>query len=158
AGFGILLFIAQYLQLVLGLPPLAAGLWMLPSSAGFILGPVLAPVLARRIRPAVVMAAGLALAGAGLGLFTQLRSSAGLAILGTGSVGFSLARAQWTPWQPTWPSGPRHRSGPARRRRYRRPAPSSAGRWASRSSVSSAPASTAASPAAAPPAGIPPHV
>src|SRR5262249_4413749 len=92
-GFGILLFIAQYLQLVLGLTPLAAGLWMLPSSAGFILGSVLAPVLARRIRPAFGMSLGLALAGAGLGLVTQLGSAAGLAILVTGSVVFSLALA-----------------------------------------------------------------
>jgi hypothetical protein len=38
AGFGALLFIAQYLQLVLGLSPLAAGLWMLPASAGTVLG------------------------------------------------------------------------------------------------------------------------
>jgi DHA2 family multidrug resistance protein-like MFS transporter len=37
-GFGALLFTAQYLQLVLGLSPLEAGLWSLPSSAGFILG------------------------------------------------------------------------------------------------------------------------
>jgi MFS transporter, DHA2 family, multidrug resistance protein len=92
-GFGILLFIAQYLQLVLGLSPLAAGLWMLPSSAGFILGSMLTPVLARRIRPAFVMAAGLALGAAGLGLFTQLDSANGLGILVTGSVVFSLALA-----------------------------------------------------------------
>jgi DHA2 family multidrug resistance protein-like MFS transporter len=92
-GFGTLLFIAQYLQLVLGLSPLAAGLWMLPSSAGFILGSMLTPVLARRIRPAFVMAAGLALAAAGLGLFTQLGSATGLGILVTGSVVFSLALA-----------------------------------------------------------------
>jgi DHA2 family multidrug resistance protein-like MFS transporter len=92
-GFGTLLFIAQYLQLVLGLSPLAAGLWMLPSSAGFILGSMLTPVLARRVRPAFVMAAGLALAAAGLGLFTQLGSTAGLGILVTGSVVFSLALA-----------------------------------------------------------------
>ena len=91
-GFGTLLFIAQYLQLVLGLSPLAAGLWMLPSSAGFIAGSMLTPVLARRVRPAFVMAAGLALAAAGLGLFTQL-GPAGLAILVTGSVLFSLALA-----------------------------------------------------------------
>jgi DHA2 family multidrug resistance protein-like MFS transporter len=38
AGFGVLLFIGQYLQLVLRLSPLAAGLWMLPSSAGVIAG------------------------------------------------------------------------------------------------------------------------
>ena len=31
---GIFLFIAQYLQLVLGLSPLVAGLWTLPSAAG----------------------------------------------------------------------------------------------------------------------------
>ncbi len=92
-GFGTLLFIVQYLQLVLGLSPLAAGLWMLPSSAGFILGSMLTPVLARRIRSAFVMAAGMALAAVGLGLFTQLGSASGLGILVTGSVVFSLALA-----------------------------------------------------------------
>jgi DHA2 family multidrug resistance protein-like MFS transporter len=92
-GFGTLLYIAQYLQLVLGLSPLAAGLWMLPSSAGFILGSMLTPVLARWIGPAFVMAAGLALAAAGLGLFTRLGSAAGLGVLVTGSAVFSLALA-----------------------------------------------------------------
>jgi MFS transporter, DHA2 family, multidrug resistance protein len=92
-GFGTLLFIAQYLQLVLGLSPLAAGLWMLPSSAGYILGSMLTPVLARRVRPAIVMAAGLTMAAAGLGLFTQLGSTTGLATLVAGSVVFSLALA-----------------------------------------------------------------
>ncbi len=92
-GFGALLFIAQYLQLALGLSPLAAGLWMLPSSAGFILGAMLTPVLVRRFRPAFVIAAGMALAAAGLGVFTQLDNAAGLAVLVTGSVVFSLALA-----------------------------------------------------------------
>ena len=92
-GFGALLFIAQYLQLVLGLSPLAAGLWMLPSSGGFILGSLLTPVLVRRVRPAFVMAAGMVLAAVGLGLFTQLDGAAGLAVLVTGSVVFSLALA-----------------------------------------------------------------
>ena len=69
-GFGTLLFITQYLQLVLGLSPLAAGLWMLPSSAGFVAGSLLTPALAWRFRPAVVMAASLTLAAVGLGLFT----------------------------------------------------------------------------------------
>ena len=92
-GFGTLLFIAQYLQLVLGLSPLAAGLWMLPSSAGTVLGSMLTPVLARRVRPAFVMAAGMTLAAVGLGLFTQLHSATGLGVLVTGSVVFSLALA-----------------------------------------------------------------
>jgi MFS transporter, DHA2 family, multidrug resistance protein len=91
-GFGALLFIAQYLQLVLGMSPLAAGLWMLPSSAGSVLGSMLTPVLARRVRPGYVMAAGLVLAAAGLGLFTRL-GPAGLGLLVTGSVVFSLALA-----------------------------------------------------------------
>src|SRR5574341_36988 len=34
--FGASLFIAQYLQLVLGLSPLQAGLWMLPEGVGFV--------------------------------------------------------------------------------------------------------------------------
>jgi MFS transporter, DHA2 family, multidrug resistance protein len=92
-GFGALLFIAQYLQLVLGLSPLQAGLWMLPSSAGFILGSLLTPVLTRRARPVVVMAGGLALAAAGFLLLTRLDSATGLAVLVTGSVVFSLALA-----------------------------------------------------------------
>jgi len=92
-GFGTLLFISQYLQLVLGLSPLAAGLWMLPASAGFILGSLLSPVLARRVRPAFVMAVGLALAAAGLGLFTQLGSVAGLGILVTGATVSQFALA-----------------------------------------------------------------
>jgi MFS transporter, DHA2 family, multidrug resistance protein len=92
AGFGALLFIAQDLQLVLGLSPLAAGLWMLPASAGSVLGATLTPVLTRRVRPAFVMAAGLTLAAAGFGLFTLL-SPAGLAILVAGSVVFSLGLA-----------------------------------------------------------------
>jgi DHA2 family multidrug resistance protein-like MFS transporter len=94
-GFGALLFVAQYLQLVLGLSPLAAGLWMLPSSGGFIAGSMLTPLLARRVRPAFVMASGLASAALGFGLLTQLGTgrAAGLAVLVTGSVVFSLALA-----------------------------------------------------------------
>src|SRR6185503_10380197 len=72
--------------------PLAAGLWMLPSSAGFVAGSMLTPVLARRFRPAVVVAASLTLAAVGLGLFT-LVGPAGFAILVTGSVVLSLGRS-----------------------------------------------------------------
>src|SRR6202041_910441 len=94
-GFGVLLFTSQYLQLVLGLSPLAAGLWILPSSAGFIAGSLLTPVLARRARPAVVMASGLALAAAGFALLTQLGTGRGdgLTLLVAGSVVFSVALA-----------------------------------------------------------------
>jgi len=92
-GFGALLFTAQYLQLVLGLSPLEAGLWSLPSSAGFVLGSMATPLLVRRAAPVAVMAAGLALAAVGFGLLTQLASSSGLPLLVTGSVIFSLGLA-----------------------------------------------------------------
>jgi DHA2 family multidrug resistance protein-like MFS transporter len=92
-GFGTLLFIAQYLQLVLGLSPLRAGLWMLPSSAAFIVGSMLAPLLARRARPAVAIVAGLALSAVGFGLLTQIDGAAGLAVLVASSVVFSLGLA-----------------------------------------------------------------
>ena len=92
-GFGALLFTAQYLQLVLGLSPLQAGLWSLPASAGFVVGSILTPLLARRAPPAAVMAAGLTLAAVGFGLLTQLDSSGGLPLLVAGSVIFSFGLA-----------------------------------------------------------------
>ena len=57
---GYFLFVAQYLQLVLGLSPLAAGLWSVPSAIGFIVGSNLAPRIVRTVRPAYLMAASLA--------------------------------------------------------------------------------------------------
>jgi MFS transporter, DHA2 family, multidrug resistance protein len=92
-SFGAFLFIAQYLQLVLGLSPLQAGLWTLPQSGGFILGSLLAPVIVRRVRPAFVMAAGLTLAAAGCGVLTQVGDISGLTVLVTGSAILSLGLA-----------------------------------------------------------------
>ncbi|MBC8161892.1 MAG: MFS transporter [Roseiflexaceae bacterium] len=70
-SFGAFLFIAQYLQLVLGLSPVQAGLWSVPGAVASIVGSNLAPILVRRIRPAFVMAGGLALAAIGFALLTQ---------------------------------------------------------------------------------------
>jgi MFS transporter, DHA2 family, multidrug resistance protein len=86
-------FIAQYLQLVLGLSPLEAGLWTLPSAGGLIAGSLLAPLVARRFRPAYVMAAGLVLSAVGFGMVAQIGAGSGLAILVAGSVIFSLGIA-----------------------------------------------------------------
>jgi DHA2 family multidrug resistance protein-like MFS transporter len=88
---GYFLFVAQYLQLVLGLTPLQAGLWSLPSSLGFIVGSNLAPRFVHRVRPAVVLSAALALAAVALGLLTQVAGSTGLAIVVPASVVISLA-------------------------------------------------------------------
>src|SRR5215216_5343741 len=56
---GIELFVAQYLQLVLGKGPFEAGLLTLPSAVGLVIGATLAPLAARRVRPGLVVAAGL---------------------------------------------------------------------------------------------------
>jgi DHA2 family multidrug resistance protein-like MFS transporter len=95
-NFGAFLFIAQYLQLVLGLSPLQAGLWTLPYSGGFIIGSLLTPIMVRRVRPAFVMAGGFALAATGFGLLTQVGDASGLAVLVIGSVALSLGLAPAT--------------------------------------------------------------
>jgi MFS transporter, DHA2 family, multidrug resistance protein len=90
---GIFLFIAQYLQLVLGLSPLVAGLWTVPSSGGLIAGSMLAPLAVRRVRPAFVMAGGLALSAVGFGMLTQVDAGSGLAVIVIGSVVLALGVA-----------------------------------------------------------------
>jgi DHA2 family multidrug resistance protein-like MFS transporter len=93
AGFGTFLFIAQYLQLVLGLSPLEAGMWSVPGAIAFIIGSNLAPRIVRRIRPAFVVAGGLVLAAIGFGLVTQVGvNSLALVVVGNAlmSVGFGF--------------------------------------------------------------------
>jgi DHA2 family multidrug resistance protein-like MFS transporter len=92
-AFGAYIFIAQYLQLVLGLSPLRAGLATVPTMAAFVLGSMVVPALSRRFPPAHVMGAGLALAAVGFGVLTQVDRPSGLAVLITGSVIYSLGLA-----------------------------------------------------------------
>ncbi len=65
AAFAVFMLVAQYLQLVLGLSPLAAGLWSAPSALAFIVGSMYTPTLAARVKPATLMAAGFVVAGIG---------------------------------------------------------------------------------------------
>ncbi len=83
---GYFLFVAQYLQLVLGLSPLRAGLWSLPSAGALVAGSILAPRILRRVRPAYVIGGGLGLAAVGLGVLTRVGGSADLATLVAASV------------------------------------------------------------------------
>ena len=64
---GIYFFVSQYLQLVLGLDPVKAGLLTMPGAAGSILSCSLAPVFVRRIRRDYLMAIGLTIMAAGVG-------------------------------------------------------------------------------------------
>jgi MFS transporter, DHA2 family, multidrug resistance protein len=91
--FGIDLFIAQYLQLVLGLSPLQAGLWTAPAAGGFIAGSMLAPLLVRYVRSAFVVAGGLVLAAAGLGLLARVDGDSPLALIVICSIVIALGVA-----------------------------------------------------------------
>ncbi|WP_432807418.1 MFS transporter [Rhodoligotrophos ferricapiens] len=87
--FGTFLFIAQYMQLVLGLSPLAAALWSLPSAATITAGSLLAPFVVQRFPPATVIASGMGLLAIGMALLTQL-SHGGLPVLIAGTVILSI--------------------------------------------------------------------
>jgi len=72
---GSFLLVSQYLQLVTGLSPLAAGLWLVPQALAMIGATMVAPLLARRIRPAYVMTAGQLICAVGFVLLARLDSA-----------------------------------------------------------------------------------
>lgn len=84
AIFGFFLIIAQYLQLVLGMGPLEAGLWTAPSGLAFVAGSLATPWLVRRVRPAYVITAGFVQAAVGFAVLTQIGGEQSLAVLMTG--------------------------------------------------------------------------
>jgi DHA2 family multidrug resistance protein-like MFS transporter len=91
---GYFLFIAQFLQLVLGLSPFEAGLWSLPSALGFVVGSQVTPRIAQRVGARSLIAGGLGLAAVGLVMLTQVgRQDGGLTILVMASVVISLGFA-----------------------------------------------------------------
>ncbi|MFC7723150.1 MFS transporter [Nonomuraea recticatena] len=81
---GVYLLFTQYLQLVEGLSPLQAGLWALPGAALLVVVSAASPVLARRIRPGYLIAAGLAVQVVGYLMLTQVDASGGLPLLVSG--------------------------------------------------------------------------
>jgi MFS transporter, DHA2 family, multidrug resistance protein len=91
--FAAFFFIYQYLQVVLDLSPLMAGVWTLPSFGGFIAGSMLAPTLVRHVRPAFIMAPGLVFGALGFLLLTQVGADGGLVVLVTAIVIASLGMA-----------------------------------------------------------------
>ena len=71
AIFGLFFVALQYLQQILGYSPLVSGLAVLPMVAAFALSPAAAH-LSERVGPGPVIAGGLALAAAGLGVLATL--------------------------------------------------------------------------------------
>ena len=91
--FGVSFFTAQYLQLVLGMSPLRAGLWSVPEGVAFVAASLLTPVVVRAVRPPFVVAGGFAIAAVGFTLITTVGVGSGLAVVVTGSVVYALGLA-----------------------------------------------------------------
>jgi DHA2 family multidrug resistance protein-like MFS transporter len=87
---GYFLYVAQYLQLVVGLSPLDAGLWSLPSALAFVAASQLSPRVLHRVRPAIVIATGLVIAALGLLVVTRIGVDEGLLAVVIGSVAISI--------------------------------------------------------------------
>ncbi|MGJ6967973.1 MFS transporter [Streptosporangium sp. G11] len=88
---GLFYFIAQYLQMVLGLRPFVAGLLTLPAAGTALVGSMLAAVVARWVRPGYIIGAGMMLAAGGFLVMSWIEVDserwlliAGLLLLGSG--------------------------------------------------------------------------
>ena len=88
-----MLFITQYLQLVEGLSPLQAGMWMLPAVTLMMVGLQLSPLIARRVRPAHLIAAGLLVAVGGFVALAMADAAGGHAAVVLGYVLFNIGGA-----------------------------------------------------------------
>ncbi len=85
---GTMLLVTQYLQLVAGLPPLVAGLWMGPPALAMLAAGIAAPLASRRIRPGYVIAGALGLSVIGYLMLTRLENEpSGIALV---TAAFSL--------------------------------------------------------------------
>jgi DHA2 family multidrug resistance protein-like MFS transporter len=79
----------QYLQLVRGLSPLAAGLWTLPWALAFVAGSMVTPLLRRRFSVATLMTAGLVVNAVGMAFLVTLHD-------GTSWVAFVAMTFVWS--------------------------------------------------------------
>ena len=78
---GLYLLVSQYLQLVVGLSPLHAGMALLPATIAGTLGTIAAPLLVKRIAVGYVMPAGMILSTAGMALIAMMNASSGIGLL-----------------------------------------------------------------------------
>lgn len=83
---GSMYLVTQFLQLVGGLSPAAAGLWMGPPALAMFFTAIGAPILARRVRPGIVMAVTLAISVIGYVLLGTADTEGRVAVV----VGFAF--------------------------------------------------------------------
>ncbi|MEU3270011.1 MFS transporter [Saccharomonospora sp. NPDC006951] len=89
---GLLFLVPQYLQLVLGLRPMTAAMWLLPTTVAGVAGSLAAARLARRFPVRWLIGIGLLVAAAGFATLIAIGVDGGLAVLVTGMalVGFGV--------------------------------------------------------------------
>ena len=87
---GAWLMIFQYLQGVLGLSPLKAGLVMLPPAILQVAASFAVPALSQRVRPAILAGAGLLVGAVGMAILSRVPGSGSIPLLLTGSVVMGL--------------------------------------------------------------------
>ncbi|OZM73205.1 MFS transporter [Amycolatopsis antarctica] len=81
AMLGFALLSSQYMQLVLGLGPLEAALWNLPTFLAMMVSTTLGALLSRVVRPGYVVGAGLALTATGFVMLSRLETGTGIGYL-----------------------------------------------------------------------------
>ncbi|WP_460443979.1 MFS transporter, partial [Amycolatopsis cihanbeyliensis] len=107
-------FLMQYLQLVLGFSPLAAGLWTIPAMVAGVIASLLVPSLAQRISPPRLIVTGMLLAVGGLGIIAGAGSSGvGLAMAGFILLNLSLNPTMVLTYDLIIGSAPAERAGTA---------------------------------------------
>jgi DHA2 family multidrug resistance protein-like MFS transporter len=91
-AFASFMFTAQYLQLVLGLSPLMAGLWSLPGALGFVACSFVAPAISQKLGPPRTIANGLTIVALSFLELTQVDTYCLPAIVGaTVAMSFGLS-------------------------------------------------------------------
>lgn len=93
AMMGVYIFITQFLQTVLGLTPLYAGLATAPWALAFVAGSLVAPMLARRLPEATIIVGGLAVAALAIGALTLVDHRYALWVLVAATIAMSLGLA-----------------------------------------------------------------
>jgi DHA2 family multidrug resistance protein-like MFS transporter len=84
--YGNQLLTGQYLQAVLGMTPLEAGMWTIPGAIAYAVGGLLAPRLGARLGNRRLLAAGLAVSAIGFAVVAAVGTSTGLLAFVIGSV------------------------------------------------------------------------
>lgn len=93
AMMGLYILITQYLQLVLMLTPLQAGLSLLPWSLGFVVGSLGAPMLTRRMSPVTAIVRCLLVGALGFVVMAFIGPDRGVAVLVAATTIMSLGLA-----------------------------------------------------------------